>query len=316
VVGVVIAVSVVVADPARRRVVAWGFVSLVLIQCASFAVTLIIWGVTGTGTALIALIPATDHTFDSSVYFPGTVTTATQAIFGLTFPRFDGIGREPGWMAMWCSFTYFLIPRLTKRRMRFARLLLLLGLLGTFSTAGFGVFLVVWSCETFLIPRVGSGLLYGWVRQVTGVAVLAGAVWLAIKAPVFGLEAKNISNSISVSDRSQATITGLKALQTSPWGGVSTGASGINLISSIAPAGLPFFLAVLAALFMPLRTHPARWLTAAPVAVLALTLITSQPPFDSTWAFVAALLAYAVTFPPAAFEPQSVQDERPSRVAL
>jgi len=296
VVCVVAAMTVVVADPRRGRVVAWGFIALMLIQCASFAVTVIVWAGAGMGTGLLALIPGTLHSFETSVYFPGTITTATQMVFGFTFPRFDGIGREPGWMAMWCAFTYFLIPRLTNRRMRFTRILLLLGLLGTFSTAGFGVFLVVWTLETFLRPRPGTNPLFGYLRQVAGVVFMAGAVWLAIKAPVFGLQAKSTFNAISVSDRSEATRAGWLALQTSPMTGFQGGGlAGVNLIAAIAAAGLPFTLAILAALYMPLRAHPERWLAVSPVAVLALTLLTSQPSLDSTWVYAAAVMAYAVT---------------------
>jgi hypothetical protein len=302
VVGVVAAFSIIVADPTRRSVVAWGFIGLLLLQCASYVVTLMLWAVSGIGAGLLVHMPATLHSFDTAVYFPGTITVGAQAVLGLTLPRFDGIGREPGWMALWCAFTYFLIPRLTKRRLRFARLLLLLGMLGTFSTAGFGVFLIVWSFETFLRPRPGVNPLFGYGRQVIGIAVIAGAAWLAIKAPVFGLEAKSILNATSLDDRSQATSAGIAALQTSPWG-VATGAqSSINLIGAIAGVGLPFSLAVLAALFMPLRTHPARRLAIAPVAVLALVLLTSQPALDSTWVYVCAVLAYAVTLPPWAAE--------------
>jgi hypothetical protein len=201
-------------------------------------------------------------------------------------------------MALWCAFAYFLIPRLTKRRLRWARSLLLLGILGTFSTAGFGVFVVVWSFETFLRPRPGANLLFGHVRQVSGFVVMAGATWLAITAPVVGLDAKAILNATSLSDRFQAASAGIAALQTSPWGGATGAQSSINLIGAVAGFGLPFSLAILAALVMPLRTHPARWLAIAPVAVLALTLLASQPSLDSTWVYAAAVLAYAVTFPP------------------
>jgi hypothetical protein len=297
VVTVIAGAAIVMAEEGRSRAVARGFIAVVLIECASYVVTAIIWAIGGVGSGLVAHVPGTAHSFASDIYFPGTITTATQTVLGLTMPRFDGIGREPGWMAMWCALAYFLIPRITKRRSRVVRAMLLVGMLATFSTAGFGVFLVVWSFEKFLRPRRGGDASLTYLRWVVGGIVMVAAVWLAIKAPVFGLDAKSIMNATSLDDRTLATRAGLNALRTSPLVGTSHG-SGVNLVASIAGAGLPFSLAVLAALFMPLRSHPARGMALGPISVLAITLVTSQPAQDSTWVYVAAVIIYAVTLPP------------------
>jgi hypothetical protein len=77
---------------------------------------------------------------------------------------------------------------------------------------------------------------------------------------------------------------------------------GINLISDIAVSGLPFVLLVCAALLLPPLLHrgPARFGNAAVLTVF-LTLLVSQPPKDSTWAF--ALVALAVSLREQDMEP-------------
>ena len=55
---------------------------------------------------------------------------------------------------------------------------------------------------------------------------------------------------------------------------------------------------ILASLLMPRRTHPTATLTSAPIAVLVLTLLFSQPSGDSTLVYVLAMIAYGVTMQP------------------
>jgi hypothetical protein len=177
--------------------------------------------------------------------------------------------------------------------------LCVVGIAGTLSTAGFGVFAIVLAFEWFERKRAASSLLADYLRKVTGLVVLVGAAWLAIYAPVFGLAAKSEINQVSLTERSMATSAGWTALWNTPLGGdAAAQVGGVNLIASIAASGLPFALCVVAALLAPRASHRARPLTSAPVLVLLLTLLTSQPPKDSTWVFVAAAMAYAVTARP------------------
>jgi len=134
---------------------------------------------------------------------------------------------------------------------------------------------------------------------MVGVCLLAGAAWLAVNAPVLGLAAKGQINEISLVERGAATAAGWQALWETPLGGEATARlSGINLVAAIASAGLPFVICTIAALVCPRISHRARPLTSAPIMVLLLTLATSQPAKDSTWVFVLAVMAYAVTNPP------------------
>lgn len=297
-VGAVLAVVVVCADPRARLAVGRVFVGVVALLCASYVVTALVWTVAGIGSGAVASIPVGATPEPQPVYFPVTPTLGTQGILGTAFPRFTGLGREPGWMAMYCAAAYFMAD-MVGWRSRWLKLVVVAGLIGCVSTAGFGVFVVAWTYHSFLRDR-GTGItIGGYLRHLLGIAALVGAVWLAVAAPVLGLAAKSTQNAISLDERQVATELGLEALTSSPLGGQSNVAqAGINLISDIAVSGLPFVLLVAAALLVPLCLHDgrARYSSAAVLAVF-LTMLLSQPAKDSTWAFAVAALAISLRQP-------------------
>lgn len=309
-VATVWAAAVVLADRARAVQVGKLFSLLVVLCCASYLVTLGLWRVGGVGTGLVSFMPVGDLD-PQPVYFPFTTTAGVQGSVPIfdTLPRFVGIAREPGWMAMLVAFTYFLLPRIGWSRW-WVKLVLLVALLGTVSTAGFGVFVIVWAYEVFIRPRPYRDLFLAFLRQTFGVAVLAGAAYLAVYAPVFGLAQKATLNEVSLQDRTLATEAGLEALQESPLFGVEvTNLAAINLVAAVAAFGLPFAVLVLASLLLPRRTHRPMAMSTAPVAVLVLTLLTSQPALDSTLVWMLALLAYSITQPRG--EDRSAHAQRP-----
>lgn len=296
--GSVLALTVVCADPTVRLAVGRAFVVLIVVLCVSFVVTALVWAVAGVGSGAIAATPVGNTHEPQPIYLPFTTTLGTQAVLGVDFPRFTGLGREPGWMAMYCAAAYFMTDMvgLRSRRLKAA---LLAGLVGCISTAGFGVFVVAWAYHLFLRDR-GTGIsVGGFLRQILGLAATAGAVWLAVTAPVLGLSAKTTLNATSLDERQLATEAGLRALVTSPLGGPPTEVQGgINLIADIAVSGLPFVLLVCAALLLPVVAHrgPVRFSNAV-VVVVFLTFLTSQPAKDSTWAFAVVALAVSLRMP-------------------
>lgn len=291
----VAAAGVVLADPARRRLVGRGFVWIIVVLSASFAITFAAWLAAGFGSFQIAKAPGTS----AAIYFPLTPTFGTQTVAGLMYPRFTGLGREPGWMSMYCGLALLLWPRVGRPRF-LGVVALIAGLLGAFSTAGFGAFVVVVMIAWMARKPKGGDAFTHLIAFVLKLAALAGAAWLAIFAPVFGFASKGDLNETSLMDRSNATEEGLKALSNAPFGGVHTGLQGgINLIASLAPFGIPFFLAVCAALFLPRIGHPNNAAATAPVLLIFITLLLSQPAADSTWVFILTGLAYTSALPDA-----------------
>lgn len=290
--GSVLALVLVCQQPQIRLAVGRAFVIVLLAMCASLLVTALIWLVAGVGSGEIGAVRIGTVTAAQPVYFPLTLTQGVQTVFGVELPRFTGLGREPGWMAMYCGVGYFLADMVGMRRW-WVRPLLLIGLIGCISTAGFGVFVVALAYHAFLRDN-GDGIrLGGYLRQLFGLCAVAAAVWVATAAPVLGLSAKQTQNETSLDERQQATVAGLRALTEHPLGGHQTETQGgINLISDIAVSGLPFVLLICAALLLPMSVRGAlgRY-SSAPIVIVFLTLLLAQPPKDSTWAYAVVVLA-------------------------
>jgi len=302
--GGVGAVAVICRQEASRRRLAQAFVVVIAVLCASYVVTALIWAVTGVGDGVLVWLHIGTAPELQPIYLPFTPTLGTQSVSGTVFPRFTGLGREPGWMAMYCAAAYFMTD-MVGYRSRWLKLLIVAGLIGCISTAGFGVFVVAWAYHHFLRDR-GTGIsVANFARQVSGIAAVALAAWLAVAAPVLGLAAKTTQNVTSLDERQLATEAGLRALFTSPLGGTATEVQGgINLVADIAVSGLPFVLLVCAALLLPLvGRRGAGGLTNVVMVIVFLTMLTSQPAKDSTWAF--ALVAIAASLRAAAVATES-----------
>jgi hypothetical protein len=292
--GGVAAVAVICRQEANRRRLARAFVVVIAVLCAGYVVTAVIWAVSGVGSGVLVRLHIGTAPELQPIYLPFTPTLGTQSVSGTVFPRFTGLGREPGWMAMYCAAAYFMTD-MVGYRSRWLKLLIVAGLIGCISTAGFGVFVVAWAYHHFLRDR-GTGIsLANFGRQVSGIGAVALAAWLAVAAPVLGLAAKTTQNVTSLDERQLATEAGLRALVTSPLGGTATEVQGgINLIADIAVSGLPFVLLVSAALLLPLvGRRGAGGYTNVVMVIVFLTMLTSQPAKDSTWAF--ALVAIAAS---------------------
>ncbi|MDN3496514.1 SGNH/GDSL hydrolase family protein [Planococcus sp. APC 4015] len=312
-VSILIAVSAfayVLAEPGRAVLFVRGLLLIIAVMSVSSVVTLAMV-VLGLPLAMFSF-PITPDV-SATTFFPFTVTSGAQFVFGVEIPRFTGLGREPGWMAMYGAVAWLLWPRVFGRRLRVLRAMLIVGILATLSTAGFGIFVVVAAFDLFLRPRPRAGLTAGYFRQLFGVIVFGMAIWLAVTAPVVGLEAKTTQNAASLSERNAATLDGLRALQQFSLGEESDSRiPGVNLVAAVAETGWPYSLLIALAILLPLAVLPSRR-DVAPIAVVFLTLLLAQPPGESTTVFVLVLACCAVAAlphprPPAA---QTVAPPRP-----
>ncbi len=296
--GGVVAVVIVCQEPANRLALARAFVVIIAVLSASYVVTALVWAATGVGNGVLISLPIGTAPGVQPVYLPFTPSLGEQAVFGTVFPRFTGLGREPGWMAMYCAVAYFMTDMVGMHSKRL-KVLIVVGLVGCISTAGFGVFVVAWAYHVFLRDR-GTGIsVAGFLRQIGGIIATLLAAWLAVDAPVLGLAAKTTQNVTSLDERQLATEAGIRALFESPLGGPPTEAqSGINLISDISVSGLPFVLLICGALLLPMvaRAGAARIGNTVSVIVF-LTMLTSQPAKDSTWAFAVVAIAASLRTP-------------------
>lgn len=297
----VLSVIVIASDKERRAYLVKGFVAVVATFSLSYVATGALWAVSGVGSGSIGSIIIGAWPTPQPVYFPFTTTVSTQPIFGMVVPRFVGFGREPGWMAMYGCVAYFLLP-LMGWRSKILKLAILAGILGTVSTAGFGILIVCIALDFTLNGRSRSSF-EGILRVTFGLGLIAFAIWAALYAPILGFDAKGEQNGVSLSERSTATDMGIWAFQNDPFsGGLSADKVGaVNLVAAVAAYGLPFSVLMGLAAIGPMFTHSNRRRLLPIVAALFLTLLMSQPALDSAWLFALVALAAAAALEPAEF---------------
>ena len=195
---------------------------------------------------------------------------------------------------MFAAVAWFLWPQVGRPRW-WGRLAILVCVLAPFSTAGFGVFVVMVSYDLLIKPRAHRDAFLMVLRQAFGLALLGFAVWLAVAAPVFGLAAKATQNLVSLTERNAATSRGLAALAQFSLGGAEHGSNAaINLIASIAPFGWPFALLVVLVVIFPRINSPDAAATTAPIGIILLTLVLAQPPIDSIGVYLLVITTYAL----------------------
>ncbi len=302
-VPVVLAVAwLIAADPWRRRLFVKVTLGIVLVTCGSFVITFCLWRIYGFGSFQLATIPGSYKEFDGALlpgvplYPPFTTTSSTVAIGDSLVPRFLGLGREPGVMAAIITWAYFMVSRVGWRRPEL-KVLLLAGLAGTQSTAGFGIFLLVLVVTKFFVGewRVSTGAAV--VRGSIGIAALAAAGYLAVVAPVFGLGYKNQSNEVSVNDRFNASMAGITSMMGHPLGQAGAAGldrnAGINIIGALLVTGIPGLVCSIGALIGPLVASSQKVSALGSWAVVVLTCLIAQPLAESTGFFLLALIACA-----------------------
>lgn len=294
----VLAVLVILGDEKRRSYLLKGFVLAVIFVSGSYLVTLGLWGVGGIGSGALGSILIGSWPDPQPVFFPFTTTVSTQPILGLSVPRFVGFAREPGWMAMYGCIAFFLLP-LIGWRSKLLMVVILIAILGTVSTAGFGVLLICIALQ-FTFGTRSESLMGRFARVCFGLSLIAFAIWAAFYAPVLGFGAKGEQNGVSLSERSTATNAGLWALLHDPFSGGTAAqkVGAVNLVAAVAAYGVPFSLAMGLAAGAPMLGHPNRRLLLPISAAIFSTLLMSQPALDSTWVFALATMGAAAALSP------------------
>jgi len=259
--------------------------------------TVALWKLFEPGFGLFATTSVGGRPTLEPVYLPLTTTLGVFSGLAGDLPRLVGYAREPGWMALYACVAYFLAEFVFRGKpLLVIRVGCILAVLGTFSTAGVGIFIFTWAFKALLIPKVGSQPMAGFLRQVAGLVAMGSALWIWVVLPGVGLKAKSELDPYSVGQRREATVAGWHALLHSPLGGgASEVVGGVNLIAAIAAFGLPFSLAIIAAMWLPRLRHNARSHTTAPILAVFLTVAFSQPPGDSLWMIISVMLIYGVT---------------------
>jgi len=292
-----VAIALVVRDAARARMLLKVFTTLVVIVCTSYAVTAFAWILNGVGSFHVGDFQL--EKMDINVYLPFTTTSGVQGVGGVVYPRFTGFAREPGWMSMWAAFGFFAAPLVLRPRIVMAtRLILMLGVVGTLSTAGFAVFVVAAAIAFILKRSARDNRSTRYLRFIFGLGAVTLAVWVSQNAPILGLGAKGEMDKVSLDNRSAATQNGLHALLESPLFGFpsSSNIDGVNLVAAVAMGGIPYVLLVILAFALPALKAWGRG-AAMPILVLLGMLAVAQPAQASVLVFAMAMVVAEVGEP-------------------
>jgi hypothetical protein len=274
----------VLRDPSRASKVARAVVWLSVAFCVSFAVTLLWWGINGPMSGELFRVPIPGYLVitPQPVYLPFTPTSSLAIIAGVPIPRLLGYMREPGLFQAVLLWSFFMVKPLAMRRRRLVYGLLLLGIAGTQSTAGFAIFLAVVLLTSFVVNEASRRGPEVMVRQLFGVVVAVFAGWVAFKAPILGIDAKQAINAGSISDRSTNAWAGLSSLGNYPfgqnlYGGSAVQFSSINLLASSILIGVPGLVFGLMAYFRPIFLAHNRVRAAKLLLPIGFTALIAQP---------------------------------------
>lgn len=141
------------------------------------------------------------------VYFPFTVIYSFMGVGNVTLPRLLGLFREAGIYQAFLIWGYFSVHLYEFKHPKWIKFFLFAGVIGTFSTAGIGIFFATSALKYLLYRKFLKGL------------ILMPSVYLLINyAPFIGLASKSVTHSTSITDRTGAISYGLNQLWNNPWG--------------------------------------------------------------------------------------------------
>ncbi|MEH7249171.1 hypothetical protein V7114_20640 [Neobacillus niacini] len=267
-------------------------IKLLIFFSFSYCVTFVI-GMFGLGfdSLRILTIPVQGYQNSGNIYFPFTQLYGFMTVGNLQLPRALGFFRESGIFQAFLIWAFFNLKQYGLEDKR-NKLILFLGILGTFSTAGIAVFFGVYAIKLFLSKR-----------KILSVILISIGILGLFYAPYVGLKSKSVTHSTSISDRSYATNQGLERLMENPLG---TGLyntemfdianQGINLLAMSYTIGFIGIFLVLLAYFLPLYAYPFKQSYLVGVLPFFITLLISQPILDAPFIYIMLMANYGSTY--------------------
>lgn len=209
-----------------------------------------------------------------NIYLPFTPIYGLMTVDGHVFQRFLGVFRESGISQAFMVWAYVSLDRYGMKKVS-NQIILIVGIICTFSTAGIAVLISTIALKMFLegkkflslfvIPMIYLGLMY---------------------APYVGLADKMTTHGSSITDRTGSMGLSLQLFSENLLG-VGIGNSpipnyaGINLVSSLHMIGIIGLLLILLVYFYPLIQLKNRGAYLIGIFPLFLTALLSQPIIDS-----------------------------------
>jgi hypothetical protein len=222
------------------------------------------------------------------LYFPFTLTYHFVRIGGVTIDRVVGLWREPGLYQMFIIVSFFALDFVHIRKKPLLKVLLILSLLATFSTAGYVVLLVCLAYKHLLLRPIGP------IKKIVVAIVLVALLGAYALVPKIGLtdklgrsEKRLLSPQVSWQLLMQRPIVGYGITSEEQF--VPGVKLGVNMLASLHKMGLGGLSIWITILVWTTMTHHRRF-TLTPLISVILTLLVAQPTYASSFTFFMLLL--------------------------
>src|SRR5690554_189519 len=267
------------------------FIKLLVFFSFSYVVTVFLSFFIDIRTLFLFELPIEGRTYHThNFYFPLSSTLGSFTVNGITLPRFLGFFREPGILQAFLIWALFNLKQYDLDNIK-NKLLLLLGIIGTFSTTAIVVLIGTLAVKYIINKKVFRGF------AIIGISILA-----LIYVPYVGIADKVTTHEESINARSTATVNGLVNLMDNPFGtglydvGINdVELSGINLLAASSKIGIIGLVLVLMVYILPMLGYQAKKNYLIGITPILITLLYAQPIFDSPLIYALLMANYTYT---------------------
>lgn len=228
----------------------------------------------------------------ADLFFPFTIAGSNSYnLFGIELERAMGLFREPGIYQMYINLAFFSLDFINMKYKAFIRILLVVALFFTFSTAGFGIFLICLVFRTFFILEKNSKLKKT-VTIFISILFIVLLTYFILFSSRYGAVPK--LNSTSGQARLSSVIESFKYIVESPFLGTGYGNPGKDASVVVFLAGFHTIGIIGLLLYLTNWFYSIMFLSKFNTIILYipifLTLLFAQPIFDNLIVFFFLLI--------------------------
>lgn len=310
---VLISAAITLSLKKARDIFFKSFITVLALLAGSYLITVLISIATGFERLYMFTLPVQGYEDQGvgKVYFPFTVIYSFMGSGGFEFPRLLGLFREAGIYQAFLVWGIFSVKYFDFKKPKLIMFLLFSGVISTFSTAGLGVLLATYALKLLLDRKIFKTIF------ITVIAYIS-----VFYAPFIGLNSKSVTHSTSITDRTDATINGLRYLAENPLGiglynelGFEAANSGINLLANSYTIGVIGLVLVFLVFITPMFTYKLKKGYIVSVFPIFITMLLSQPILDAPMVYLILLADYGMIKERVILLEKSMKRKR-SRIAL
>lgn len=267
--------------------------SMLFITAISYCVTTVLSLIIPVDNLCLMKLYSETYKTTGFLYFPITpIYTFMTIPGGPRMLRFLSVFREPGIASAFLIWLFVMVLnnhiKIMKNK-RVVKLILLVSIIGTFSTSGI-VVLIFTLLIRFLLNSRGKKT---YLNIVIAMILSIGGIYMLFEAPYIGINNKVITHRESITDRSSAVEDGFKKVLNNPigvglYGDQSEGTNAVNLIAASYQIGILGVILMIAIYFIPLIDNRNNKYFQS-IMPIFLTLLFSQPIIDTPFVIIIIL---------------------------